>query len=157
MVEVKLCECGCRQPAPIARRSRPERSIIKGQYMRFVKGHPACKTIHGAVVGNCATREYAAYCAAKTRCTNPTGPKWADYGGRGIEFRFTSFEQWIAELGPRPTPKHSVDRIRVNGHYEPGNVKWSTAVEQNANRRCSKKYRKPLAPLLALIAEQAAV
>lgn len=50
-----------------------------------------------------------------------------------IEFRFESFEQWFAELGPRPEG-HSVDRIDVYGHYEPGNVRWATHAQQCQNR-----------------------
>jgi hypothetical protein len=44
----------------------------------------------------------------------------------------------LAELGHRPTPKHSLDRKENGGHYEPGNLRWATAQEQNRNRRCSK-------------------
>ena len=50
-----------------------------------------------------------------------------------IEFRFESFDQWFAELGPRPEGM-SVDRIDNNGHYEPGNVRWATHKQQCANR-----------------------
>ena len=50
-----------------------------------------------------------------------------------VEFRFTSFEQWFEELGPRPEGM-SVDRIDPTGHYEPGNVRWATAAEQARNR-----------------------
>jgi hypothetical protein len=83
------------------------------------------------------TPEYYACFDAKYRCTNPKDKYWKDYGGRGIEFRFTSFEEFFAELGTRPTPAHSLDRIDNNGHYEPGNVRWATKAEQNANRRVS--------------------
>lgn len=76
--------------------------------------------------------EYGAYAAARSRCNNPNGDDFPQYGGRGIEFRFESFEQFLAELGRRPSPKHSLDRKNVDGHYEPGNVRWS--VNQNRNR-----------------------
>jgi regulator of sirC expression with transglutaminase-like and TPR domain len=46
-----------------------------------------------------------------------------------------SFEAFLAYIGPRPSPQHSVDRINVNGHYEPGNVRWATHSEQAKNRR----------------------
>lgn len=81
--------------------------------------------------------ELRAYSAAKTRCTNRKQNSFRYYGGRGIEFRFLSFHQWLDELGPRPSSKHSVDRIRVTGHYEPGNVRWATAKEQAFNKRKS--------------------
>jgi hypothetical protein len=79
--------------------------------------------------------EYTAYQNAKARCRNPKAPNYAYYGGRGIEFRFTSFEEFISEIGCRPSLDHSVDRIDNNGHYEPGNIRWATRVEQQHNVR----------------------
>lgn len=83
-------------------------------------------------------REYDIFKMARRRCTVPSNPKWLDYGGRGIKFLFTSFEQFIKELGPRPSPTHTVDRRDNNGNYEPGNVRWATMREQIANRRPRK-------------------
>src|SRR5437016_5184126 len=81
-------------------------------------------------------REYAAYQHAKYRCTNPNSEVWKDYGGRGIKFLFASFEQFFAELGPRPSPQQSLDRWpNPNGNYEPGNVRWATYSEQSKNQR----------------------
>lgn len=85
------------------------------------------------------TPEHDAYLNARRRCTNPKHDKWKDYGGRGIKFLFTSFKQWFAELGPRPSQKHSVDRKDNDGHYQPGNVRWATKEEQMANRRPYKR------------------
>jgi hypothetical protein len=84
------------------------------------------------------TPEYKLFLNAKTRCTNKNRKQWPDYGGRGIKFLFTSFEQFLAELGPRPSPKHSVERLDNEGHYEPGNVAWATREEQNRNQRPRK-------------------
>lgn len=83
-------------------------------------------------------REYRAYIAAKGRTTNPKIHNYKNYGGRGIEFRFKSFAEFIADIGPRPSPLHSLDRIRTNGHYEVGNVVWATKQEQARNRRVWK-------------------
>lgn len=85
------------------------------------------------------TSERYAFSAAKQRCTNPRDPGYKNYGGRGITFRFASFEDFYKELGPKPTPKHSVDRINNDGHYEPGNVRWATRSEQNKNTRRTKE------------------
>jgi hypothetical protein len=88
--------------------------------------------------------EHTAYLGARTRCTNPNTKHWKHYGGRGIEFRFKNFPEFIQSLGGlRPSPKHSVDRINNDGHYEPGNVRWATPKEQAANTRRSKKYAQP--------------
>lgn len=78
--------------------------------------------------------EYNTYLRAKGRCTNPRQPDYSRYGGRGIEFRFTSFEQFFTELGRRP-PGLSLDRINNDGHYEPGNVRWATRSQQVRNQR----------------------
>lgn len=71
---------------------------------------------------------------AKNRCQNSNNKSYGRYGGRGIEWRFDSFLHFFETVGPRPSPKHSLDRIDNNGHYEPGNVRWSTTYEQGRNR-----------------------
>ena len=94
--------------------------------------------IHGATVGDKATPEYRACQAAKSRCTNPNNADYYLYGGRGIQFNFDSFQDFFNHIGPRPTPEHSLDRWpNNNGHYERGNVRWATKLEQSRNRRCS--------------------
>jgi hypothetical protein len=84
------------------------------------------------------TVEYKAYHAAKRRCEKPNDAAYPHYGGRGIEFRFESFEQFMNELGKRPSPQHSIDRIDVNGHYEIGNVRWADSTTQARNKRTSR-------------------
>ncbi len=91
---------------------------------------------HGESV---ATPEYGVFASAKNRCVNSNAPNFRNYGGRGIEFRFTSYEQFIEHLGHRPSAKHSLDRYPDNdGHYEPGNVRWATAKEQARNTRTNR-------------------
>jgi hypothetical protein len=85
------------------------------------------------------TPEFRAFHDAKHRCLNPRDPFWKNYGGRGIKFLFESFEQFIAGLGPRPSPQHSLDRINNDGHYEPGNVHWATKSEQRRNQCKAKR------------------
>lgn len=81
------------------------------------------------------TPEYRAFMNAKTRCENPRCEKYPIYGARGIRVLFASFEQFLVELGRRPSPAHSVDRIDNDGHYAPGNVRWATRSEQRMNQR----------------------
>lgn len=92
---------------------------------------------HGAWVGGKATPERRAYNNAKQRCTNPNNDRYEDWGGRGIEFRFSNYKEFLAELGTKPEPQelYSLDRKNNDGHYEVGNVKWSTREEQRANSR----------------------
>lgn len=82
--------------------------------------------------------EYRAYAAAKHRCNQPSARKYASYGGRGIEFRFKSFIEFLDHIGLRPNARHSLDRINNDGHYEIGNVRWVTMYEQSRNRRSTK-------------------
>ncbi len=81
--------------------------------------------------------EYTCFRCSKSRCNNPKDKDYHNYGGRGIEFKFNSFEQFFKELGLKPSKGHSVDRIDNDGPYAPGNVKWSTAEEQANNRKRS--------------------
>jgi hypothetical protein len=84
--------------------------------------------------GGCGTPEYSSYTTAKTLCTNPTNPRWAQYGGRGVEFRFPSFTLFLEHLGRRPAGK-VLDLIDREGHFAPGNVFW--------RRKRGKKRRPP--------------
>ncbi len=84
------------------------------------------------------TPGYHAWANMVQRCTNPLATHYAAYGGRGIGIcdRWRqSFEAFIADVGPRPSAAHSIDRIDTNGHYEPGNVRWATATQQQRNTR----------------------
>jgi len=73
----------------------------------------------------------------KSRCTNPKTSGYHRYGGRGIkvcEEWQHDFQAFFDYMGPRPSPDHQLDRINNDGNYEPGNVKWSTRLEQMNNK-----------------------
>lgn len=89
------------------------------------------------------TREYRTYLAMHQRCENPNASGFQHYGGRGIVVcqrwsGFDGFKNFIADMGFRPSREHSLDRIDVDGNYEPGNVRWATVKVQANNRRNSK-------------------
>jgi hypothetical protein len=131
---MRLCECGCGQPTKLAKSSRPDRGYLVGEPLRFLRGHGgAVRKTHG--MRN--TPEFHAYCDAKQRCTNPNNERWNRYGGRGIKFLLESFEQFIEEIGPRPSPEYSLDRIKTDGDYILGNIRWATLDQQMASRQLS--------------------
>ena len=82
--------------------------------------------------------EYACWRMMVDRCTNPQSRLWPYYGGRGISIapRWMKFGDFIADVGQRPSKQHSLDRYPDNdGNYEPGNTRWATRKEQQANTR----------------------
>jgi hypothetical protein len=94
------------------------------------------KREHGET-GARTTPEYRTWKAMRERCHSPNHAMFANYGARGITVceRWGCFENFLADMGRKPSPTHSIDRINNDGNYEPGNCRWATAEEQSRNRR----------------------
>lgn len=136
-----VCDCGntCVALASLLRKKqggtkscgcyRQERGVEHGSQIQLRHGHAR----NGAT-----SYLYRVWDAMKRRCHNPRHANYVDYGARGITVcaRWReSFEAFAEDVGARPSPKHSLDRIENDRGYTPGNVRWATAREQNCNRR----------------------
>jgi hypothetical protein len=104
-----LCRCTCGNICAVLG-SHMSRGLIASCGCLHQENSPNNFVTHGESRGNKRTPEFQAYKSAKSRCNNPNTLNYANYGGRGIEFRFKSFDEFLAAVGRRPSPQHSLDR-----------------------------------------------
>lgn len=132
-----LCRCVCGREIVVKGYKLQHDKAISCGCLNYLNFKDARKT-HGLS----RTPEYDIWCAIKKRCFNPSDPAYKYYGARGIticdKWR-NSFESFIIDIGVRPQPKLSLDRINNDGNYEPGNVRWTTWHIQNSNKRNPKR------------------
>jgi hypothetical protein len=124
-----LCHCDCGRECS-----------VNGSRLRR-GGTRSCGCIrirHGHTQRGRRTPEWQAWYAMQQRCYQPGATNYHQYGGRGIkvcERWLACFENFLADVGLRPSSKYSLDRIDNDGHYEPGNCRWATRKDQRANQR----------------------
>jgi len=113
------CRCQCGNNT-IASGSNLRRGLIQSCGCLRSERTRDMSAIHGHV----GTPEYHAWRGIQRRCTVPTAHCYATHGGRGIRCLWTDYEQFVADVGERPSPRHRLFRLDRDGHFEPGNCAW---------------------------------
>lgn len=141
-----LCECGIHVTVEAMALGNGRTKSCGCLRMDMVRAVNATHGYHGH-------RLYSTWSAMKARCNNPKTECWERYGGRGITYHpsFETFEGFLAGIPDGYRDDLTIDRIDVNGDYEPGNLRWATPREQSLNRRNTVRFKHPLTgePLLA--------
>lgn len=123
-----LCECDC-----------GNEKVIRADDLRTGNSKTCgCSyAVHGHNTRRGATSEYRSWNKMIQRCYNKKNRMYKFYGAKGVKVcdEWHEFKNFINDMGEKPTTDHSIDRIDVNGNYEPSNCKWSTRLEQDRNKR----------------------
>jgi hypothetical protein len=120
-------------------------AIVKARGKDMRKGHvKSCGCLRAETIaevrkthGQTNSPEYSSWLHMRRRCVRVDEPAYENYGGRGIAVceRWQSFENFLADMGPKPTPKHSIERLDNEKNYSLDNCVWATRTEQNCNTR----------------------
>ncbi len=133
-----LCRCECGNVKPIRQSHlRAKISSSCGCVNRINRLKSITKHGHSYSI------TYSSWAKLKQRCGNPNHTYFQDYGGRGIkvcERWLHSFENFLEDMGERPSKNYSIDRIDFNGNYEPDNCRWATATTQSQNTRHNRNF-----------------
>lgn len=126
-----ICECGAEKTV-CSHELRSGKTKSCGCIRFTPRTHGHTQTSNGKRI----TPEYQAWIDMRRRCSNRKHVSYDIYGGRGISVceKWSSFEMFYEDMGPRPDGM-SLDRIDVNGNYEPNNCRWATQTQQSRNRR----------------------
>lgn len=136
-----LCDCGITKNIIIHDLRSGKRKSCGCLKHKSRKGQAPTRISHGACRGYKVTPEYGTWAQMKERCLDPASKSYHHYGGRGITVceRWLEFENFLADMGEKPTPRHSLDRYPNNdGPYSPENCRWATQAEQQRNKRTNR-------------------
>jgi hypothetical protein len=130
-----LCRCSCGTERAV-RIGKLRYGETLGCGCRRIETNTKRLTKHGHCPSTKPEPTYQSWTAMLRRCLTPTSSNFELYGGRGISVceRWKKFENFLADMGKRPDGT-SLDRVDVNGNYEPSNCRWATYKEKSRNRR----------------------
>lgn len=124
-----LCSCG-------------SETVVQARYLLSGRTR-SCRCLrktHGAY----KTSEYRVWVQMKNRCMNPNNDSYRRYGGAGIKVDrrwLASFENFLSDMGRRPGPAYTLDRLENSKGYTKSNCRWATATQQQNNRLCNRRLR----------------
>lgn len=143
-----LCQCTCGNETLVAAcnlRHSARSPVLSCGCLRVEKAGKMGSSMrtHGEAAER--TAEYIAWRNIQNRCYNPNAENWKYYGAMGVtvcERWRAAFENFLADMGRRPSDQHSIDRYpNPYGNYEPTNCRWATAFQQRHNRRGASRER----------------
>lgn len=133
------CDCGKEKAINVGSLKRGLTTSCGCEQKKRASAANKARALHGQA-GRNETREYRTWSSMIKRCTNPDAHNYKYYGARGISVcaRWHDFRLFFADMGARPEGR-TLDRIDVDGNYEPGNCRWATNKEQANNKRNSRR------------------
>ena len=148
------CRCDCGNEKDILGQSLRRGESNQCNECRLKEFRVGLGKKHGLTSRGNIPHEYAIWTNMRDRCNNPNNPAYKDYGGRGIEVceRWNDCATFIEDMGPRPSRKHSIDRIDNDSGYSPDNCRWATKKQQQRNMRTTAmlEYEGQLVPRIEL-------
>ena len=133
------CECGTEKTIANSKLKNGNTKSCKCLNRELSTGRAQLRTTHKMSMSH----EYSVWSSMKQRCSNEACDGYSSYGGRGITVCwrwFDSFENFIEDMGPRPSASHSIDRVDNNAGYSKENCRWASRSEQGCNTRSNRKF-----------------